>query len=155
MVGWYCHASCYRYFSDIYWTVSHLVLPTLPASAFVCRSISVWCWFCSLPSKEVSCVKGMIPRRVVRVRVKDAHWNIEGSKCSLTVYSCPVSGRIFFHLSPAKSNLNNIILIRVSLQPGAPIFPFLTEIECTCTLLCFSVGASKFSCMCTFSTYAS
>ena len=66
MVGWYCRTSCYCYTSDICWTLSHLVLPTLPTSAIVCRSISVWCWFCSLPSKEISCVKGMIPRGVVR-----------------------------------------------------------------------------------------
>lgn len=38
---------------------------------------------------------------------------------------------------------------------GALIFPFLTELEYTCTLLCFSVGTSKFSYMCTFSTSAS
>ena len=34
----------------------------------------------------------------------------QGSKCSQNVYLCLVTGRIFFHLSPPTSNLNNILI---------------------------------------------
>ena len=94
MVGWYCHTSCYCCTSDTHWTVAHLVLPTLPPSAFVCCSISVWCWLCSFSSKEVSCVKGMIPWRVAGVRVEDAHQNmsikplIEINLCQESKWNC-------------------------------------------------------------------